>query len=107
MIDQTAFYTEVGRRIHRARRGRMTQEQLANSVRLTRTSITNIERGRQKLLLHTLADIAEALRVEPASLLPQDAGVPERDLDHSLRKRTKGEQKFIRAAVRSAKGVGK
>lgn len=49
----------------------MTQGALADHISLTRTSVTNIERGEQKFLLHTLMDIAQALRVPPASLLPE------------------------------------
>jgi transcriptional regulator with XRE-family HTH domain len=47
---------------------------------LSRTSITNIERGRQPIQLHTLYKIAEVLGVEPTALLPgvSDSWVPER-----------------------------
>lgn len=48
----------------------MTQEELGRQVGLTRTSITNIERGRQRVQVHTLYAIAGALRVQPAELLP-------------------------------------
>lgn len=56
----------------RARRERekMTQGQLAGRIGMTRTSITNIEKGRQKVQLDTLYDIAAALDVSPAELLP-------------------------------------
>lgn len=47
----------------------MSQERLSNAVSLTRTSIVNIESGRQKLLLHNLFRIAEALGVQPTELL--------------------------------------
>jgi DNA-binding XRE family transcriptional regulator len=48
----------------------LTQEELAHRVHLKRTSITNIEKGRQKLLVHTLFDIAAALDVPIADLIP-------------------------------------
>jgi transcriptional regulator with XRE-family HTH domain len=51
--------------------GRITQEQLANKASLTRTSIINIEKGRQQILLHTLVDIANALQVSPIELIPE------------------------------------
>src|SRR5215218_6040327 len=56
----------------RARRERaeLTQGELARRVGMTRTSITNIESGRQKVQLHTLYDIADALDVSPGALLP-------------------------------------
>jgi transcriptional regulator with XRE-family HTH domain len=39
----------------------LTQEQLGEKVGLSRTSITNIEAGKQQMLLHSLRDIAQAL----------------------------------------------
>ena len=48
----------------------MSQEAFANAVGLSRTSITNIERGRQPVSLHTLYFMADILGVEPADLLP-------------------------------------
>lgn len=65
------IYVEVGRRIRETRLAHdLTQDELGAHVSLTRTSITNIEAGRQKFLLHTLYEIAEALDVQPAALLP-------------------------------------
>lgn len=48
----------------------MTQARLAELVGLERTSITNIEKGMQKVPLHVLYRICEALRVSPADMLP-------------------------------------
>jgi transcriptional regulator with XRE-family HTH domain len=75
--DQVAFYVEVGRRVRLAReRAGLTQDALAGRVSLSRTSVTNIEKGRQKVLLHTLCDLAEALGVTPDALMPEpDSGV--------------------------------
>lgn len=41
--------------------GRMTQAELAALVDLERTSITNIEKGAQKLSLHVLYKICDVL----------------------------------------------
>jgi transcriptional regulator with XRE-family HTH domain len=66
-----AFYGELGERIVRIRKQRnITQEQLSTALGLTRTSVTNIEKGRQKVLLHTCFAIATALSVDVAELLP-------------------------------------
>ncbi len=65
------FYSAVGQRIASCRNGRLTQEALAARARLTRTSIINIEKGRQQILLHTLVDIANALSVSPIELIPE------------------------------------
>ncbi len=48
----------------------MSQEAFAKAVGLSRTSITNIERGRQPISLHTLYFMADILGIEPADLLP-------------------------------------
>jgi transcriptional regulator with XRE-family HTH domain len=64
------FYAAVGRRITKARAGSLTQEALAKKTALTRTSIINIEKGRQQILLHTLVGIAQALRVPLTDLVP-------------------------------------
>lgn len=65
------LYELVGQRIQTLRRERgFTQSQLADAVSMTRTSITNLEHGRQGVVLQTLYDLAEALKVEPADLLP-------------------------------------
>lgn len=72
MANNQAFYQELGRRIRDARKkGRLTQEALAARIALTRTTVTNIEKGRQQILVHTLVDIAEALNVAPEALLPE------------------------------------
>lgn len=102
MNDQQAFYEDVGRRIRDARlkrKPRLTQEGLANLVSLTRTSITNVEKGRQKLLLHTLADIAAVLHVEPGSLLPSAVAEQDVQLDEALKNRPSAEKDWIRTAV--------
>jgi transcriptional regulator with XRE-family HTH domain len=73
-----AFYAEVGRRVRLAReRAGLTQDALASRVALSRTSVTNIEQGRQKMLLHTLCGFAAAMNIEPSALLPDDASLPE------------------------------
>lgn len=56
------FNSELGRKIRAARESqKITQEQLGNAVQLSRTSITNIELGRQRLLVDQLAGIASTL----------------------------------------------
>ncbi len=48
----------------------MTQEQLGQRVKLSRTSIVNIEKGRQHLAAHQVCVFAKALMIPPAMLLP-------------------------------------
>lgn len=101
-MELASFYAEVGRLIRKHRRKKkITQEDLALRVSLTRTSITNIERGRQRLPLHTLVEIANKLSVDVASLLPapsQDEGV----LDRVLKEHPEPEREWIKSAVHFA-----
>lgn len=100
MLDQDRFYTDLGRLISKARKEHgLTQEDLAKVVGLTRTSITNIERGRQKLLVHTLADVARCLAIPLASLLVAESTEPSVSLDRVLEGRPEPERNFILAAV--------
>jgi len=70
-LSPSAIYGSVGARIRDERERRnLSQEMLADRVGLTRTSITNIEKGRQKVLLHTLLEIARVLNLKPTRLLP-------------------------------------
>jgi len=111
MDNHQPFYEEVGRRIRQARLRRiprLTQQGLADLVSLNRTSITNVEKGCQKFLLHTLADIASALQVNPVSLLPDSSAESDPQLDAALRDRTKNEKRWIRSAITAAqKGKAK
>jgi transcriptional regulator with XRE-family HTH domain len=54
----------------RRKRAGISQERLADILGLTRTSVTNIEQGRQPVQLHTLFTIADALGIEPTDLMP-------------------------------------
>lgn len=70
--SQQDLYITLGKRIQEARqRTPLTQAQLAAALGLSRTSVTNIENGRQQILVHTLYAIATALRVDLHTLLPE------------------------------------
>jgi len=72
--NRRGFYEIVGRRVKQARKAsRLTQEELASRVSMTRTSVTNIEKGRQKLLLHTLFDLADAMKIPAVQLIPESS----------------------------------
>jgi transcriptional regulator with XRE-family HTH domain len=73
------LYPRFGRELRRVRRQKkVTQNQLAERVKLGRTSIVNIERGRQRIHLHTFLEFARALQVDPRELLPDEpTPVPE------------------------------
>ena len=88
------FYAAVGRLIAQARVGRLTQEALARKAALTRTSIINIEKGRQQILLHTLVDIARALDVPLTDLLPDTD-----NLEMALRDKTQKGVEWIKSST--------
>lgn len=67
------IYQAVGKRLVSARRGRrerVTQNRLSEITGLSRAAIANIEVGRQRVAIHQLYLIAEALGIEPVTLLP-------------------------------------
>lgn len=72
------FYSEVGEKIKNIRKMQgLTQNDLAHEVELSRTSVTNIESGRQKYPLHKLWEIAKFLQVDMVQLLPKKTQMPE------------------------------
>jgi transcriptional regulator with XRE-family HTH domain len=66
------FYVHLGERIQdlREKRG-LSQDKLGQllSPRMTRASIANIEAGKQRVLSHTLWQMAKALGVGPVELV--------------------------------------
>lgn len=65
------FYADFGRRVRAARERRgLTQQQLAAGLGLTRSSVANVEAGRQRALLHTAVAIAGAAGVPTNDLVP-------------------------------------
>lgn len=72
-LDADAFYRLLGKNIRSARGDAVTQAQLAKQIDMTRTSVTNIEKGTQRLQVHLLVRIAEALGTDFAKLLPSSS----------------------------------
>jgi transcriptional regulator with XRE-family HTH domain len=98
---QDVFYVELGKRIRSARaEKKLTQEKLATAVQLTRTSITNIEGGRQPVLAHHLVRLAYALGVAVTDLLPAaGAEVANPHLDERLRNFPEQTRKWVSKVV--------
>ena len=72
MRDHEVFYKKVGELIRARRKERgLSQEGLAKAIGLKRPSMSNIEKGRQNILLHTFYDIADTLNVNASALLPE------------------------------------
>lgn len=65
------IYRVFGSRLRELREAKsVTQEELGRRVELSRTSITNIEKGRQRVMLHQMVELAQALEAEPLALMP-------------------------------------
>lgn len=105
------FYAEFGAKLKKAReRADLTQKELAERVDLPRTSVTNIEQGRQRIALHQLVQFAAALGIEPLELLPEE----ELNLDELVAE-TGGEslpddheqRQFIASVLRGDRGLTK
>lgn len=77
-MELDPLYSAFGRLVrHHRERLKLTQDQLGERIGLSRTSITNIERGRQKVLLHQFFRLAESLGVSPDALLPNVPAAPQ------------------------------
>lgn len=69
-MESKKIYKEIGKRIklYRKQQG-LTQGQLAAKINLSRTSLANLESGRQQILTHYLYEISEALNLKTPSAL--------------------------------------
>jgi len=75
-VDERELYRIVGRQLRERREELgLSQNKIADNVGLLRTSITNIESGRQKPPLHVLYSICLALKIEVAEVLPKTGDV--------------------------------
>lgn len=103
-----ALYRDFGRQLRaRRRRAHLTQEQLAERVGLSRTSITNIEKGTQHIPLHVLYQLAGALGTKPADLLPEEPraaeiALPDEVRETVLRALSERDREWVTRVVRSA-----
>ena len=69
--DHAIFYQQLGANIRARRKAlNLSQDALGKMVGLTRTSLTNIENGRQHPPLYTFCEIVEQLKVGVTDLLP-------------------------------------
>ena len=93
------FYEQFGQRVRSARLKRgMNQEALGHRVGLERSSISNVEKGRQRVQLHMLLEFAAALNLAPAQLLPETTAVSD-----PLRRVPADTRPFVRDVLKSAR----
>ena len=84
MITQDEFASRLGRLVAQRRtEAGMSQKAFGDALRLSRTSIANIECGRQAVSVYTVYVMADILRRDPADLMPssEESGI------HTLRSR--------------------
>jgi transcriptional regulator with XRE-family HTH domain len=108
MKNTDEFYVGLGRKIQHARRHLgITQEQLAARLSLNRTSITNIESGKQRILVHTLIEIASIFGLSPAELFPSEKNPTKRlSVSELLRKgSTQNQRQFLRSVLEHTGGT--
>lgn len=108
--QRIAFYQQLGENIRKCRNHRgLSQERLANLVGLTRTSLTNIEKGRQHPPLHTLCEIIVQLKVDFVDLIPRPIAIKEpSDIKALAGKQVRGENElaFIESAIKAEQSYG-
>jgi len=69
-MNEEELYRAVGMAISQRRRElKLTQDEVASKVGLSRASLANIETGRQKILLHYLYRLTSALELPGVELL--------------------------------------
>ncbi|MBW2662415.1 MAG: helix-turn-helix domain-containing protein [Deltaproteobacteria bacterium] len=101
-MQKKLIYKIFGLKLRDARKkSGLTQVDLADRVGLSRTSITNIEKGRQGIPLHMLLQLASAVGVQPVGLLPETKNSPEQDLiDRNILKKSIMEEEGVGWAER-------
>ncbi len=107
ITKENTFYLELGKRIKRARKNlHLTQQELADLLDLNRTSITNIEKGKQKLLAFMLVEVAGKLKVSVNELLPENNPKPKEIKIENLSKNddSPGNRVFLESVIDKARG---
>lgn len=103
MTDETTedlLYRLIGRNVRAARKeADLTQEELAAAVGVSRTSITNLERGEQRPPLHRLLRLARAVDHSLSDLVPNWS-----ELEREMRERDLGARPATEELVREIRG---
>ena len=102
-VRKEQLYKRVGQSVAAARGKKLTQQELARSVGMSRPAIANIERGEQQIYLHQIVSIAAALDVQVAELLPKGVYKPVASADVSVSgdKLNRAQERAVRELVGS------
>jgi DNA-binding XRE family transcriptional regulator len=69
--NETLLYQKIGQKLRQKREAaNLTQAKLAEDVGVLRTSITNIEAGRQKAPLHLIYELCAVLQIDIKDVFP-------------------------------------
>jgi len=78
LINEKLFYQAIGDKIRENRlKNNLKQAELAANIGLERTSITNIEKGNQKVTAFVLFKICKLFKIDFNELLPDSVNVAE------------------------------
>lgn len=84
-MDESSIYAALGELVREHRQGQgISQDALGKRIGLSRASVANIENGRQRIPLHHLYRIAEALGVNAHTLLPNLDDFPSPSVDRGI-----------------------
>ena len=73
MNKEDKFYIDLGHNISSLRkRKRINQDEIGDLLKLSRPSIVNIEKGRQKLSIYMLVQLSKYFDVDLRELIPLD-----------------------------------
>jgi transcriptional regulator with XRE-family HTH domain len=76
--NELEFYQQLGESLKEARvKANKSQEALAQTMGLSRVTLVNIEKGRQKVQLHNLVEAANFLNVKLDDLIAYNSKEPE------------------------------
>lgn len=110
-LPQGLFYEALGKKIRQARIERnISQGTMARAVGLSRTSITNIEKGRQPVQVHILVKIAETLNMNLSGFLATEHPRIDKDKNKNLKKFERPVREWIANIIGTGpipKAVGK
>jgi len=107
MDSKGEFDRVLGIRIRNAReRAGVKQDQLARAVGLSRTSITNIERGRQGVQAYLLARVAAVLGMSVADLIPDEQPPVSTALPEKVNRLEPNQREWARRVLSSGKEDG-
>lgn len=70
-MSNLKIYEEIGDTVRlRRKQMNLTQKMLSQRINISRTSLANIEAGRQRLMVHQLIKLSSALEMDSRDLLP-------------------------------------